>query len=54
MDVDKIVNYLHCLLSGLALKKYKTFLTECNELAKGIAGYQWTLIAMKDVTMEKL
>ena len=52
MDVDQKVNYMHSLLRGLALKKYKTVLTECKELAKDIAGYQWTLKNAKDVTIE--
>ena len=53
IGVDKRVNYLHFLLRGSALNKYKTVLVECKELVKGIDGYQWTLGAMKDVTMEQ-
>ena len=38
LDVDKRVNYTQRFLRELALKRYKTFLMDCKELAKGIAG----------------
>ena len=54
LNVYKRVNYMQSLLRGPALKKYKTVMGGCKELAKGISGYQWTLDATKDVTMEKI
>ena len=54
MDIDKKVNYMQRLLSVPVLKKYKTVLADFNELAKGIAGDQWTLGETKYVTMEQL
>ena len=53
MDVDKSIKYTQRILRGTALKKYKQVLEECKELSKGIAGYQWTLGATKDVTMKQ-
>ena len=41
------------LLRRLGLNKYKAVLTECKELAKYIAGDQWTLGKKKYVTMER-
>ena len=38
LDVNKRVNYKKPLLRGPALKKYKKFLEECNELTKVIYG----------------
>ena len=34
-------------------KKYRQVLAECNELAKGLSVYQWTLGSAKSVTMEQ-
>ena len=31
MDLDKKVNYTQRLIRGPMIKKYKTFLAECNE-----------------------
>ena len=53
LGVDKRVNYTQRIIRGAPLKKYKTILTECNEIAKGIYGDQWALGEVKDVTTEQ-
>ena len=53
LDVDKRVNYTQRLLRGPELMKYKSILEECKESKKGIDEYQWTLGAMKYVTMQQ-
>ena len=53
LDVDKRVNYTHLQIRVFALNKYKIVLADCKESEKGIYGYQWTLSATKDVTMDK-
>ena len=53
LDVDKRVNYMQRLLRWPVLNTYKTVLVDCKESEKGIYGYQWTIVATKDVTMEQ-
>ena len=53
LNVYKRMNYMQSLLRGSTIKKYKTILTECKENTKGIAGYQWKINEVKDVTMER-
>ena len=40
MDVDQMIGYTQKTFRGSTVKKYKTVLAECKELAKGIAGDQ--------------
>ena len=47
------MNYTQQLIRVLALNKYKAFISECKESAKGIAGDKWALGATKDVTMDQ-
>ena len=54
MDVNKRVDYIQCLLRGVAPKKYKAVLTECKELGKKLSGDQWTLRETNELTMERL
>ena len=51
--MDKSIQYMQSILRGKALNKYKQVMVGCKELMKGLAGYQWNLGEMKDVTMEK-
>ena len=54
LNFDKRVDYMQRLLRGLFLKRYKIVLAEFKDSLKVIAGYQWTLVATKDVTIDKL
>ena len=40
LNVNERVKYTQRLLKGTVLKKYKTVLVECKELAKSISGDQ--------------
>ena len=53
MDVDKSINYTDIILVGDELKKYRQVLAECKDPEKEISGYQWTLVAKNNVTMEQ-
>ena len=54
MDFDQKVSYMQHIFSGSVLKKYYMVLEECRDSEKGLAGYQWALIPMKDINIEQL
>ena len=54
MDVEQMINYTQCLLRVAALKIYRSVLTKCKESAKELAGDQWDLGNVKELSTEKL
>ena len=52
MEVEKMIAYTQRILAVAALKKYKSVLRECKELAKDLAGEKWTLINLKEIYEE--
>ena len=42
---------MQLILRGTLLKKYKQVLVKCKELAKGLSGDQWNLVAKEDLKM---
>ena len=52
MYVDQMVACTQRILRGDALKKYKTFLLECKQLAKYLAGYGWALGDLKELSTD--
>ena len=40
------------IMRGAALKKYKAVLLECNQLAKDLAGENWTLGDLKELSTD--
>ena len=51
MDVDKIIEYMECILRGTALNKYIQDLTDLKDSAKGVSGYQWNMLAINNGNM---
>ena len=54
MDVYQRLSYRQSILRGAALKKYKTVLLQCKQLAKNLAGDIWTFGNMKELSTDKL
>ena len=54
IHVDERINYTKLLLRGASLKKYKSVVTECKELTKELAGDQWNIGDIKELSTERL
>ena len=52
--IDLSIKYTERILRGLALNKFLQVLTDCKELAKLLAGYQWSFRSAKLVRLGHL
>ena len=52
MDMEKRLAYTQRILRGAALKKYREVMVTCRQLAKELAGDEWTLVDLTGISAE--